>query len=328
MTLALLCTLAWAGYGDLDEDGLPLWQDRELHLWTNAARVDPEAFEVDYNAGGCSFDDFSTDEQTPKAPVYLDLDLYAAAVYHSEDMESSGNFSHSSSDGTSFGDRLAQFYSDSSYIGENIAYGYGSAYATVFNGWMCSTEGHRANIMSGDYNELGAGVSGAYMTQDFAAGSVQTDSPIAMGLHSPESPSNAVEFLLDWQDDAAPDRLEIILDGAPVAPELLYGADDQGIYTATVGLDDGGACHVWYVRWARADGSEGVYPEEGSYTFGACDSARGWTASQMCVLGRDCRDAAELAQGIELIGCASARGPASLGAALGALLLLSRRRSR
>jgi hypothetical protein len=42
---------ARAGYGDVGDDGLPSAAERELHLWTNAARVDPAAFKADYNAG-------------------------------------------------------------------------------------------------------------------------------------------------------------------------------------------------------------------------------------------------------------------------------------
>lgn len=332
LTLLLVgASPALAGYGDLDQDGDPTWAARDLHLWTNAARVDPEAFEADYNAGGCSFDDFSGDEQTPKAPLYLDYDLNEAAEYHSADMEESGNFSHSSSDGTSFGERLARFYDESGYVGENIAYGYGDGYRTVFTGWMCSTDGHRANIMSGDYNELGTGVSGAYYTQDFAAGTAESEGAVAMAIHTPQSPTDEVSVYADWQDAEAPARLELILDGQPRALALAWGAEEQGIYGDVVALTADGSCHQYFVEWETEDGATGRFPEEGSYTFGAaCEDELGWIPEQMCVTGRDCAGLEELARDIELIGCSTTGGAgraAGYAPLLALLALLARGRA-
>ncbi len=44
--------VAMAGYGD-PVSGLPSPEARAMHVWTNAVRVDPEAFQTDYLAGGC-----------------------------------------------------------------------------------------------------------------------------------------------------------------------------------------------------------------------------------------------------------------------------------
>ena len=51
--------------------------------------------------------------------------------------------------------------------GENIAKGYGSG-AAVFNGWMAST-GHRNNILSSNYSQMGLGyvAAGNYWCQQF-----------------------------------------------------------------------------------------------------------------------------------------------------------------
>ncbi len=322
-------SIANAGYGDPDQDGDPTWAARDLHLWTNAARVEPDAFEAEYNAGGCSYDDFSGDEQTPKAPLYLDYDLNEAAEYHTEDMVESGNFSHSSSDGTSFGERLARFYDESSYVGENIAYGYGGGYNTVLVGWMCSTSGHRANIMEGDYNELGTGAMSDHYTQDFGAGTLDTDSLVAMVNHSPQSPSDEVTVYADWQDSEAPELLELILDGEARPLSLAWGEEEQGLFGDVAPLSDDIDCHQYYVEWRSTSGAAGRFPEEGSYTFGSgCTDDHGWIPSQMCVYGRDCASKEDLASGIELIGCASGGGaPAGLGA-LGLALLAAARRSK
>jgi hypothetical protein len=270
---------AFAGYGDVDDAGLPSWSERELHLWTNAARVEPEAFEADYNAGGCSTDDFSADELTPKAPVYWDHGLNDAARFHSQDMSDNNHFAHESSDGTSFGDRLARFY-DSGWIGENIAAGYGDNYAAVFNGWMCSTSGHRANIMSGDWNELGTGVVGTYYTQDFGAGTVDSEGAVAMGVHSPGSATDGATFRADWQDGAAPATFEVIVDGAATPLALEYGAPEQGVYVAEV-EPEASDCHAYFFRWKTEGGAEGVFPETGSYVYGIdCPESIGWREGQ------------------------------------------------
>ena len=55
---SLLLLAAVAGYGD-PVDGFPSAEERALVLWTNAARVAPEAFTNDYREGGCSLRDFS-----------------------------------------------------------------------------------------------------------------------------------------------------------------------------------------------------------------------------------------------------------------------------
>ncbi|MBL8616154.1 MAG: CAP domain-containing protein [Deltaproteobacteria bacterium] len=336
---------AWAGYGDVGDDGLPSAAERELHLWTNAARVDPAAFKADYQAGGCSFDgDFSADEQTPKLPVYWDHGLNDAARFHSDDMESTGNFAHESSDGTSFGDRLSRFY-DSGWIGENIAYGYGDNYSVVFTGWMCSTSGHRANIMSGDWNELGTGVVGTYYTQDFGAGTVDSTGAVAMGAHSPLDATATATFRADWQDAAAPALLEVVVDGVGTALSLEYGEDTAGIFAAEL-TPEASDCHAYWFRWETESGATGAFPETGSYVFGpGCPEENGWRAEQagaddggegkgeggeqtvddFDALGADLDDGGAP----KLVGCATSGAPAwALPASLAGLLALTRRRRR
>ena len=198
-SLLLTQNPALAGYGDAVEieverwDGsvesqwFPSYQERAMHLWTNAVRVEPERWVDEYTAGGCGLDDFSEDERTAKPPVFMDQGLNEAARWHCEDMFDNNHFAHESSPaagGMSFATRVAMWY-DSGAVGENIAVGYPSEYSAVMNGWMCSTSGHRANIMSGSWNELGTGVDANYHTQDFGSGTLDTDGPVAMGIHDP-----------------------------------------------------------------------------------------------------------------------------------------------
>lgn len=327
IALALGLSSARAGYADVDAEGYPSWADRDTHLWTNAARVDPEAFEDDYQSGGCSYyEDFSDDEMEPKAPLYYSRELNEAAVYHSEDMEESGEFSHDSSDGTSFADRVARYYTETGYLGENIAMGYGSGYNSVFVGWMCSESGHRANIMGGDYTELGTGVSGSYYTQDFAAGTADTDSPVAMGLHSPQSPSAELDFYADWQDDDAPVMLDIVVDGQASPLELAWGDETQGIFATRLSWEDDGGCHAYFFTWETAAGLTGSFPESGSYLIGSCDEDYDWIDGQMGVSGRDDADVDELVDRLKLVGCSAAPGAAGGAWVLALLAGLRRRR--
>ena len=79
----------------------------------------------------------------------------ASAYGHSYDMGVNNFFSHTGSDGSLPWDRMrAQGYYYSS-AGENIAAGYSSP-VWVMQGWMNSS-GHRANILSASYRELGVG---------------------------------------------------------------------------------------------------------------------------------------------------------------------------
>ena len=218
------------------------------------------------------------DEGTPKAPLFYDLDLNQAGRFHSQDMYANDHFDHDSSDGTSFFDRIARFYAESSYVGENIAQGYPTAESVLLDGWMCSP-GHRANIMSGDYNELGVGVVTNYYTQNFAAGPVQTSSPIAMGNHSPENPMGPVEFLADFQG-FEPNELVVVVDGSPTKMFLTYGVAHQGLYTAEMTVLGDSDCHEYYFRWKK-ENQRGTFPEEGSYMFGTeCPTDTMWRDGQ------------------------------------------------
>ena len=277
--IALLATLpALAGYGDVSSDGKPSWAERDMHVWTNAVRVDPEAFSSDYSTGGCSFDRFLAAEKTPKAPLGYDPNLNDAARFHSTDMNDNNHFDHSSSDGTSFGDRISRFY-DSGFAGENIAVGYADTYVVVTQGWMCS-DGHRANIMTDGYTELGTGVVNAYYTQNFGGGSRDSTHPVGMGSHFPGSANHEATFMADWSDSEAPAYFQVVVDGEAYDLELEYGVEEQGMYAADVS-PEAVECHKYYFAWEDASGTTAVFPEEGSYTYGErCEDRYGWVAGQ------------------------------------------------
>lgn len=259
-----LLLVAHAGYGDA-VDGYPSPAERELHLWTNAVRVDPQAFNANYMQGGCQFAGFKSGEKLPKPPLAWNQRLNDAARFHSKDMDKFNFLSHDSSDGTSFERRLSRFYSGYA-IGENVAYGYVTPYDTVMQGWMCSS-GHRANIMHDGFDEFGGGVSSDYMTQDFGLRNI--DMPhMTAGISRPAEPTNgSATFLVDV-NGVTPIAVYVAIDGAPSPMELRWGVEDQGVYGVDAEFSPGG-CHAF---WFELEGVDGIsrFPEEGAYGFGDC----------------------------------------------------------
>lgn len=87
--------------------------------------------------------------------------LSAAAAYHSRQMVQHGFFEHESRGGGSFWKRVERFYGSRGFrsweVGENLAYGSPSlgAAATV-RMWM-NSPGHRDNLLSRRWREIGLG---------------------------------------------------------------------------------------------------------------------------------------------------------------------------
>ena len=101
----------------------------------------------------------------PALSIRADLCQYARIK--SQDMHDSGYFSHTSPNYGSPFDMMKSFDITYSHAGENIAMGYSTPEAVV-SAWM-NSEGHRANILSASYTELGVGyvADGGYWTQWF-----------------------------------------------------------------------------------------------------------------------------------------------------------------
>jgi uncharacterized protein YkwD len=97
-------------------------------------------------------------------PLGLDPRLSSAARRHAMDMARKNFFAHDSLDGSTFLDRIRR----SGYlrgargwaVGENIAWGSGvqASPRAIGRAWMASP-GHRANILSPSFRELGVGVA-------------------------------------------------------------------------------------------------------------------------------------------------------------------------
>ena len=104
------------------------------------------------------------------APLKDNSQLSNVARTKSEDMANKNYFSHTSPTYGSPFDMMKKFGITYTTAGENIAMGQQTA-ASVMDGWMNSS-GHKANILSKDFTEIGVGVakdkSGTiYWTQQF-----------------------------------------------------------------------------------------------------------------------------------------------------------------
>jgi uncharacterized YkwD family protein/spore coat assembly protein SafA len=104
------------------------------------------------------------------APLKANWELSRVARYKSQDMINKNYFSHTSPTYGSPFQMMESFGIRFSAAGENIAYGQRTP-QEVMNAWM-NSPGHRANIMSSVYNQIGVGVAKksngtCYWTQEF-----------------------------------------------------------------------------------------------------------------------------------------------------------------
>ena len=107
-------------------------------------------------------------------PLALSSELSGAAQEYSQVLASTGCFEHTCGAVPNFADRAGQAgYTGWTALAENIAAGYPSAEAVV-SGWM-NSPGHRANILSPKYTEIGVGMVdgggkfGTYWAEEFGA---------------------------------------------------------------------------------------------------------------------------------------------------------------
>ena len=100
-------------------------------------------------------------------PLTANWELSRVARYKSEDMASDGYFSHTSPTYGSPFQMITAFGLSYRTAGENIARGQQTP-QDVVNAWMNSS-GHRANILSSAYTQIGVGYcpDGRYWTQLF-----------------------------------------------------------------------------------------------------------------------------------------------------------------
>ena len=120
-------------------------------------------------------------------PLTANWELSRVARYKSEDMVRSGYFSHTSPTyGTPF-QMMKSFGISYRTAGENIAYGQRTP-AAVMEAWMNSS-GHRANILSASYTQIGVALCG--MEHGIRPVPLRPGPPADTGGWSPGSPRPA-----------------------------------------------------------------------------------------------------------------------------------------
>lgn len=98
-------------------------------------------------------------------PLSMNSELSRLARMKSKDMSDKGYFSHTSPTYGSPFDMMKQFGVSYRSAGENIAQGYSSP-ESVVTGWM-NSPGHRKNILSPNFTDIGVGLYNNYWTQMF-----------------------------------------------------------------------------------------------------------------------------------------------------------------
>ena len=100
-------------------------------------------------------------------PLKIDVELSKVAREKSKDMATNNYFDHNSPTYGSPFDMMKSYGVTYRTAGENIAKGQRTP-AEVVNGWM-NSEGHRANILNGDFTHIGVGYveQGNHWTQQF-----------------------------------------------------------------------------------------------------------------------------------------------------------------
>lgn len=239
-------------------------------------------------------------------PLNYNVNLSRASRFHSNDMGKNGCFQHESCDGTDTFDRINEFYSGYSTAGENI--GMGSAYTDCIHGLIneinnVSTEhpdGHRQNIFSADYNEVGLGYldvnNKKYFTQDFGGKGGVKPETVTAGIHFPKRARENEEITFSAiyydEDGNLPKKGNLILaieENGIVKDvksysltESDYKVDEKatfyaGEFTKNVAIESKG-CHKYYFSFKNDDGSTYYYPNTGSLLVGIaqdCKNAKG-----------------------------------------------------
>ncbi|MGN0187818.1 MAG: CAP domain-containing protein [Paludibacteraceae bacterium] len=149
-------------------------QEKQVIFLCNLARMDGSLFAATYLAQHTPNDPSNwyisslyRDLQTVKNRqlLYPDKRLYATAAYHAADMGRTGRTGHTSSDGTSFADRVYGGLGErNTYIAENCSYGYNNDVAIniviqLLVDQNTSSLGHRKNILNPDLNAIGVAIA-------------------------------------------------------------------------------------------------------------------------------------------------------------------------
>ncbi len=102
---------------------------------------------------------------SPAPPLTWNPKLEKAAKSHAKDMNVNKFISHRGSNGSKISDRIGATNYNWSVVGENVSWGQKTVEGAVL-GWK-SSAGHCINLMSKEFNEIGAANEGHFWVQNF-----------------------------------------------------------------------------------------------------------------------------------------------------------------
>ncbi len=229
-------------------------------------------------------------------PLYYNVNLSRAGRYHCDDMIVNNCFEHNDCDGGNIWERIKRYYT-SSRMGENIAAGHGYVAVTknLINevGASPGTDGHRNNVFSADFNEVGIGyLEGGeyrnYLTQDFGASGTYHAIPAA--IHTPKSPANgsSVVFKAIYHNNttnAAAKKAYLILNNTCYSLIKTISTSEtnwfSGEYKTEINIPSG--CKNYSFQFIANDNSVYRYPDQGQLIVGAnCDLYTATNATVDC----------------------------------------------
>ncbi len=273
------------GYGDwpLAHPGHPNMRERRILVLTNACRISPTQYRdnllVPHNSMASSI--LLPENYPPVEPLYWQVDLNRVAKVHAVDMANKHGLSHTSSDGTTFQNRVPAYYKKSQRISENIACGSKSAFGSMRQ-WLLdiidtigtpapdksSDDGHRRNIMNSRSKELGCGYAKGpirwyyFWVQDFGGGTPDYSNPISAGAHFVHSGNNT-EFMCVYSDPQGNEpKVPILnLDGNEHTLAVKFGSKNKGTYALT--LPSASDCRYYYFSFTDSNNKNWRHPEHG-----------------------------------------------------------------
>lgn len=279
--LALSASAQQRGNGD-KVDSFPSLSERQLLVLTNACRLAPAQYRDLYIG---NFQVLLPSNYPAVRPLYWSLGLNKSAHAHCIDMANNCGMQHPSCDGTIWSARIQSFYNNkNSSIGENIATGNQTALATIKQ-WVLEVsnptpttvppdkdaggaDGHRKNIMTATYKELGCGYaynSGRqwyhFWTQDFAGGKPDFNNPLVAGCHF-FIETGKTTFFVNYYDSSGivPTEVSCTIDGQKSAMALAMGTTAKGTYSLV--QTKGTLCRQYFFSCLR-NGTTCRYPEYG-----------------------------------------------------------------
>ncbi len=280
--LVLGVTYSNAGYGDPPAayPGYPNWHERSLIVLTNACRFDPVGYRNAYV--GAAYTTILQPSVYPAVgPVYWNIDLNRSSRAHATDMASKCGLQHNSCNGTDAFVRINSYYTQSGNLAENIASGNSSPLATMKQ-WVMDgnppaadgsgTDGHRKNIMSSAYHELGAGYDSGkvqysyFWVHDFGGGSSPyAPFPIIAGSHF-FIDANKTTFMAAYFDASgkAPQQALVVINGVSLPLTRTLGKSASGSYQVLT--DKFTLCRTYYFSFIDGAGKAWRYPQVGSFS--------------------------------------------------------------